>query len=116
MREERPARAARLALRDRGATGPHPKARFRRKRATPHLLARTAAIQAICGRHGVPLAAVALQFPPHHPAIASAVVGQQAPEDVRQKLALLAHPIPPTLWAELRAEALLPPDAPIPDR
>ncbi len=98
------------------ATGPHANARFRHKPATPELLARTAAIQAICARHGVPLAAAALQFPLHHPAIASVVVGHQAPEEVRHNLALLAHPISPALWAELRAEALIRPDAPVPDR
>lgn len=97
------------------ATGPLPGARFRHKAASPELLARTVAIQLVCARHGVPLAAAALQFPLYHPAIASVVVGHQAPEEVRHNLDLLGHPIPPAFWAELRAERLIPPAAPAPD-
>jgi D-threo-aldose 1-dehydrogenase len=83
------------------ATGAHAGARFRHKPATPELLARTAAIQAACARHGVPLAAAALQFPLRHPAVASVVVGHQTPEEMARNLALLSEPIPDALWSEL---------------
>jgi len=97
------------------ATGPRPGALFRHQPAPPALLARAARIEACCARHAVPLAAAALRFPLYHPAIASIVVGHQAPDEVWRNLDLLAHPIPPALWAELRAEGLIPPAAPAPD-
>jgi D-threo-aldose 1-dehydrogenase len=71
-------------------------------------------IEAVCDRHGVPLAAAALQFPLAHPLVASVIPGLDSPERVLQTLALYRHKIPADLWQELRHEKLIRPDAPIP--
>jgi D-threo-aldose 1-dehydrogenase len=69
-------------------------------------------LEAACGRHGVPLAAAALQFPLHHPLVASVIPGAVSPGQVRQNLELTRVEIPADLWAELKAEGLLRADAP----
>jgi D-threo-aldose 1-dehydrogenase len=94
------------------ATGPVPGARYRYKAPPEEMLARAGALQAVCARHGVTLAAAAIQFPLRHRAIASVVVGHQSPAEVARNMALLAEPIPAALWEELRAEGLLSPSPP----
>ena len=56
-----------------------------------------------------------MQFPLAHPAVASLVAGVRTPAHLDDYPAMLAHAIPADLWAELRAEGLLPADAPVPD-
>jgi len=83
--------------------------------APPDVVARVAAIRAVCERHGVALAAAALQFPLAHPAVAAIIPGPRTAEEFRANLTLLQPPIPAALWQELRAAGLLHPDAPTPD-
>lgn len=83
------------------ATGAVPGARYRYRPAPPALLERVAAMEAACAAQGLPLAAAALQFPLRHAAIASVVVGHQAPPEVARNLDLLSLPIPEALWAAL---------------
>lgn len=64
--------------------------------------------------HGVPLAALALQFTAAHPAIASVVVGARSAREVAEILAWRRAHIPAELWAELRAAGLIHPEAPVP--
>jgi D-threo-aldose 1-dehydrogenase len=71
-------------------------------------------IEAICDRHGVPLAAAALQFPLAHPLVASVIPGLDSPQRVEQTAALYRRKIPAALWQDLRHENLIHPDAPIP--
>jgi len=71
-------------------------------------------IEAVCDRHGVPLAAAALQFPLAHGLVASVIPGLDSPERVAQTLSLYRHKIPAGLWQELRQEKLIHPDAPLP--
>ena len=71
-------------------------------------------IEAVCDRHGVPLAAASLQFPLGHPLVASVIPGLDSPERVIHTLALYQYDIPTTLWQELKQEKLLRADAPIP--
>ncbi len=54
-----------------------------------------------CQRHGVPLAAAALQFSVRDSRITSTVVGMSRAERVGQTLELLHHPIQEELWQEL---------------
>jgi D-threo-aldose 1-dehydrogenase len=82
--------------------------------APPEIVARVEAIRAVCDRHGVPLAAAALQFPLAHPAVAAIIPGPRNAEEFRANLGLLRHPIPAALWQELRAAKLLHPEAPTP--
>jgi D-threo-aldose 1-dehydrogenase len=71
-------------------------------------------INAVCERHGVPLAAAALQFPLGHPSVAAVIPGAFHASQVRRNVATFSHPIPADLWAELKAEDLLHADAPVP--
>lgn len=76
---------------------------------------RAGQLAAVCARHGVALPAAALRFPLGHPAVAAVLVGVRSAAEIRQHGQALAGPPPPArLWAELRAEGLLAPDAPVP--
>jgi D-threo-aldose 1-dehydrogenase len=96
------------------ATGAVPGAKHNYADASPEALARVARMEAICRRHGVPLAAAALQFPLGHPLVASVIPGAIAPEQVTRNVAAFRHDIPADLWAELKHEGLLREDAPTP--
>jgi D-threo-aldose 1-dehydrogenase len=85
------------------ATGAIAGARYLYQPAPADILDRTRALEAICQRHGVPLAAAALQFPLRHPAVASVVAGHQMPGEIATNLELLRRPIPEKFWAELSA-------------
>jgi D-threo-aldose 1-dehydrogenase len=71
-------------------------------------------IEAVCDRHGVPLAAAALQFPLAHPLVASVIPGLDSAYRVTQTVSLYRHKIPPALWQDLRNADLLRADAPVP--
>jgi D-threo-aldose 1-dehydrogenase len=77
--------------------------------AKPETVAAVTAMQAACARHGVPLAAAALQFSLRDSRVASTVVGMSDPARIAETVALADHPIPESLWDEL--EALVPPRA-----
>jgi D-threo-aldose 1-dehydrogenase len=96
------------------ATGAAPGAMHNYEPAGSEILARVARMEAVCKRHGVPLAAAALQFPLGHPIVASVIPGAISQRQVEQNLAAFAHPIPRDLWAELKHEKLLRSDAPTP--
>jgi D-threo-aldose 1-dehydrogenase len=82
--------------------------------APPALVARAAAIAAVCDRHGTSLPAAALAFAAAHPAVGAVVVGAQNPGQVRRNAALASGKPPAGLWHDLVAEGLLRPDAPTP--
>jgi len=58
-----------------------------------------------CQRHGIPLAAAALQFSLRDSRIASTVVGMSSPDRVAETLTLASLEVPDTLWDELAALA-----------
>jgi D-threo-aldose 1-dehydrogenase len=82
--------------------------------ASAQIIAKAARIKDVCDRHGVLLAAAAVQFPLHHPAVACVLVGPRTPEHVRVNNDLLRFEIPDALWGELKHEGLLPESAPTP--
>lgn len=82
--------------------------------APPDVIARTAAIEAVCAAHGVPLQAAALQFPRAHPAIACVVAGARSTAELDENLRLAQHPIPAAFWRELKAQRLVDEEAPLP--
>lgn len=82
--------------------------------APGELIARRDHLTRVCHSHGVPLAAVALQFPLAHPAVACVVPGARSAQEVQANLRHLTVKIPPILWADLQDEGLLRADAPIP--
>jgi D-threo-aldose 1-dehydrogenase len=96
------------------ATGPVDGAVYNYKPAPPEIKKRVAQIEAVCRRHNVPLAAAALQFPLHHPAVATVIPGARTPGEVAANLKLLATDIPDALWHELKRERLMREDAPVP--
>ena len=59
------------------------------------------AMEAVCRRYDVPLAAAALQFSVRSELITSTVVGVSAPERIEQTLRLVATPVPDDLWPDL---------------
>lgn len=71
-------------------------------------------LQAVCGRHGVPLRAAALQFVYAHPAVVAVAAGVRTVPHLDDTVAMLGVRIPDELWDDLRAEGLLPADAPTP--
>jgi D-threo-aldose 1-dehydrogenase len=96
------------------ATGPVQGALYDYEPPPAEIAERARRLAAVCERHGVELAAAALQFPLAHPAVASIIPGAANAAEQRKNLALFAQTIPADLWAELRAEKLLDPVAPVP--
>jgi D-threo-aldose 1-dehydrogenase len=96
------------------ATGPVAGAKYNYADASPADLDKARRIEAACQRHGVPLPAAALQFPLHHPLVASVIPGGFRPEHVTTNIAHMQHEIPNALWAELKQERLIRADAPTP--
>lgn len=96
------------------ATGAVPGAYYDYKPAPPPILEHTRRLEAICRHHGVQLAAAALQFPSFHPAVASVIPGGRNGNEIAANVALFEMKLPAALWAELKAEGLLPEAAPVP--
>ena len=94
------------------APGAVPGAKYTDHDPSPEEAAHVRGIEAVCARHGVPLAAAALQFTLHHPLVASVIPGGINPDQVRRNVASMQHSIPDALWAELKHEKLLRADAP----
>lgn len=97
------------------ATGAVPGARYDYQPAPAEIMQRTERLDAVCRRHGVPLAAAALQFPSFHPAVVSVLPGARNAAEIATNLDLFERPIPVALWSDLKAEGLLPPEAPVPE-
>lgn len=55
----------------------------------------------ICGRHGIPLAAAALQFSMRDPLVDVTIVGMSKPERVQQTIDFASIDIPQAVWDEL---------------
>ena len=84
------------------AKGPSVFPRFTYRPASPEVLERARQLEAICARHGVPLAAAALQFSLRDPRIGSTIVGITHPIRVAQTLALATYPVPEEMWEEMK--------------
>ncbi|HET6500418.1 MAG TPA: aldo/keto reductase [Amycolatopsis sp.] len=80
---------------------PGSRATFDYEPAPPAVRRRVAELAETCARHGVPLAAAALQFPLRHKAVSSVLVGARTPAEVAESVAGLAVDIPEELWAQL---------------
>lgn len=85
------------------AKGPDAWPKYAYRAAAPELVARVHAIDALCRRYAVPLAAAALQFSLRNPRIHATVVGMTRPERLAQTVELALLPIPAELWPELDA-------------
>jgi D-threo-aldose 1-dehydrogenase len=91
-----------------------PTATFNYQVAPPKLLDKARKIKAVCDRHGVPLKAAALQFGLAHPAVAASIPGARSASEVTENVQMASFDIPAALWDELRAEKLIPQEAPTP--
>lgn len=83
------------------AKGPEAYARYAYRAADADEVARARGAAEVCRRHGIPLAAAALQFSLRDARIVSTIVGVSRPERVADTLALAAYPIPEEVWPEL---------------
>lgn len=95
------------------ATGPKPGAFYNYDPAPEHILARVTALQTACTAHNVRLVDAASQFPLRHPAVVSIIPGGQGVAEMDSNVKAAQTEIPPALWADLKAQGLLHPDAPI---
>lgn len=96
------------------ATGATADATYFYQAAEAEVAARTRRIEAACARHGVALAAAALQFPLAHPVVASVVTGMRSAREAQANLAHCRAAIPAAFWEELKHEALIDAQAPVP--
>jgi D-threo-aldose 1-dehydrogenase len=96
------------------ASGARPGARFDYQDAPDAVLDRVRQLDAACRECGVPLPAVALQFPLAHPAVVSVVAGARDATELRQIIDWMRMDIPSDLWRLLAARGLVDPAAPLP--
>jgi D-threo-aldose 1-dehydrogenase len=96
------------------AKGPVPGVKYNYGDPPPEILERVGRIAAVCERHGVSLAAAALQFPLGHQSVAAVIPGASSPAQQVRNVAAFRESIPADLWAELKREGLLREDAPVP--
>jgi D-threo-aldose 1-dehydrogenase len=89
------------------AKGPDVQAKYGYGERDNHVADAARGMAKACARHGVPLAAAAVQFSLRAPFIDATLVGVSSPERVAQTLEYAAQDIPDRLWAEL--EAMVPP-------
>ncbi len=82
--------------------------------APPEIVARVRALQAVCDRHGVPLAAAALQFPLAHACVACVIPGMATAAEAAANLHLFNIVLPAALWDDLRGEGLIDGSSPLP--
>lgn len=94
------------------ATGAVPGAMLNYREPTAAEARRIDAMQAVCARHGIILAAAALQFPLLHPLVAAIIPGAVSPEQPSLNVEAVATPVPAALWEDLKREGLLRADAP----
>jgi D-threo-aldose 1-dehydrogenase len=93
---------------------PRAGSRFNYRPAPTAVVERARRLAAVCERHEVPLRAAAIQFPLAHPAVRSLIAGVRRIDHLDEYPELMRRPIPDDLWAELRAEGLIAPGAPVP--
>lgn len=96
------------------ASGAKPGAFYNYDPAPQHILDRVAGIEKICARHGVKLVEAALRFPLVHPAVVTVIPGASRPQEVALNMQTLAADIPAALWADLKTEGFIRPEAPVP--
>jgi D-threo-aldose 1-dehydrogenase len=93
---------------------PAPGTHFNYIPADDAVLAKAAAIQSVCHKYGVPIAAAAVQFPLAHPSVCTVLIGPRTVDELDMDLSLFDVEIPPQLWADLRRDGLLGDDIPTP--
>jgi D-threo-aldose 1-dehydrogenase len=93
---------------------PEPGAHYDYAQASAEMIRRAQRLGDVCARHDVPLKAAAIQFPLGHPAVSSVVIGCRSVAELDDNLLMFGIDIPGQLWIDLKAEGLLPVEAPTP--
>ncbi len=93
---------------------PHAKVNFDYQPASAEVIARARELERVCAQFDAPLRAVAIQFPLHHPAVASVVVGALSSAEMADTIAMMEFAVPDELWRALKTAGLLPEGAPTP--
>lgn len=83
------------------AKGPASSPKYAYRPAGQAVLGAASAMLDACARHGVPLAAAALQHSLREPRITSTVVGMSWPQRYDEALDLASYPVPDGLWVEI---------------
>ncbi|GGV45480.1 oxidoreductase [Kitasatospora herbaricolor] len=94
---------------------PRPDATFDYTTAPAPLVARALRMQEVCVRHGVPLRAAAVRFALAHPAVTSVLIGARTAGEITDAAEQATRPVPDAVWADLRAQGLLPGHVPTPE-
>jgi D-threo-aldose 1-dehydrogenase len=87
---------------------------FDYQQAPPEKVAARDRIAEVCKAHGVDIRAAALQFCAAHPVVAAVIPGAKHAGKVQENIRLMADPIPASLWSDLKAQGLIPAEAPTP--
>jgi D-threo-aldose 1-dehydrogenase len=96
------------------ATGAVRGAKYNYRDAPAEILDRVGRIERVCAAHNTALPTAALHFALGHPAVASIVLGGQAPQEVERNVVALSTKVPAALWRDLKTEHLLDAAAPVP--
>jgi D-threo-aldose 1-dehydrogenase len=88
------------------ATGPVPSAHFDYELASQDILDRVRRMDNIARRHGIPLAAAAMQFPLQDPNVATVLIGTAKPSSLKRNLDDLAKQVPQEAWQAFDAIAI----------
>ncbi|MFS8143741.1 aldo/keto reductase [Rhizobium sp. BR 249] len=91
------------------ATGPVPGSHFDYMPADDDVLAKVGAMEAIAKRHGVPLAAPAMQFPLRDPIVASVLIGTAKPSSLTRNMEIIEPRLPDDIYAEFEPYTLVAP-------
>jgi D-threo-aldose 1-dehydrogenase len=87
---------------------------FEYQEAPREMIEKRDRIAAICEAHGADIRSAALQFCAAHPAVAAIIPGAKRAERVEENARLMAATVPTAIWQELKAEQLIPEEAPVP--
>lgn len=74
--------------------------------APVEMIEKTKRLEALSGRHGIPLAAAALQFVLRHPAVVSVIPGPNTPQQALQNAQFITTAIPSAFWDDLARVAI----------
>ncbi len=75
---------------------------FPRRRFSEEVLEHVRQLETRCERHGISLAAAALQYAVQHPTVSAVIAGARSPREARANAAAMQERIPAAFWDEVR--------------
>lgn len=91
------------------ATGPVPGSHFDYMEASDEVLSKVGAMEAVAKRHGLPLAAPAMQFPLIEPIVASVLIGTAKPSSLTRNMEIIEPSLPAEIYSEFEPYTLVAP-------